>query len=182
MGNAFGLADDLARAEAEYDEALRLNPGSAELLTMYAGWAVSFGKPERGAEAADKAIRLNPRYLPWQARPFTHAYFMVGRYEDALRMLERLSPDQWNQGVLVRRVGVFAGLGRMDEARAATADALKRFPDLTIEGLVNGPGWSDFERQRFIETLRAAGFPACARPETLARFAKPVRLPECAKS
>ena len=39
------------------------------MLTFYAGWASTFGKPERGAEAADKAIRLNPSYLPWQAKP-----------------------------------------------------------------------------------------------------------------
>ena len=182
MGDAFAMAEDLARAEAELDEALRLNPGSAELLTMYAVWGISFGKPERGAEAADKAIRLNPRFLPWQARPLSHAYFVVGRYDDALRMLERLSPDQWTEGVVVRRAGALAGVGRMEEARAAVADALKRFPDLTIEGFVSGPGGSDLERQRYIEAMRAANFPACARPETLARFAKPMRLPECAKS
>ena len=105
LGDAFAMAEDLARAEAELDEALRLNPGSAELLTMYAVWGISFGEPERGAEAADKAIRLNPRFLPWQARPLSHAYFVVGRYDDALRMLERLSPDQWTEGVVVRRAG-----------------------------------------------------------------------------
>ena len=182
LGDAFAMAEDLTRAEAEFDEALRLNPGSAELLTMYAVWGISFGKPERGAEAADKAIRLNPRHLPWQARPLSHAYFVVGRYEDVLRMLERLSPDQWTQGVVVRRAGALAGVGRMEEARAAVADALKRFPDLTIEGFVSEPGGSDLERQRYIEAMRAANFPACARPETLARFAKPIRLPECAKS
>ncbi|MET0529166.1 MAG: adenylate/guanylate cyclase domain-containing protein, partial [Microvirga sp.] len=182
LGDAFAMAEDLPRAEAEFDEALRLNPGSAELLTMYAIWGISFGKPERGAEAADKAIRLNPRFLPWQARPLSHAYFVVGRYDDALRMLERLSPDQWTEGVVVRRAGALAGVGRMAEAQAAVADALKRFPDLTIEGFVSEPGGSDLERQRYIEAMRAANFPTCARPETLARFAKPVRLPECVKT
>ena len=93
-----------------------------------------------------------------------------------------MSPDQWNQGVVLRRAGNFAGLGRMEEARAAVADALRRFPDLTIEGFVSGPGMNDLERQRFVETLRAAGFPACARPEDLVRFSKPMRLPECVKS
>jgi class 3 adenylate cyclase len=32
------------------------------------------------------------------------------------------------------------------------------------------------------EDLLGAGFPPCARPEELARSAKPVRLPECVKS
>jgi hypothetical protein len=56
--------NDLERAEAEFDTALRLNPGSADIMTLYSLWANAFGKPERGVEAADKAIRLNPNYPP----------------------------------------------------------------------------------------------------------------------
>jgi hypothetical protein len=29
--------------------------------------------------------------------------------------------------------------------------------------------------------MRKAGFPACAKPEDLAKLAKPLRLPECAR-
>jgi TolB-like protein/class 3 adenylate cyclase/Tfp pilus assembly protein PilF len=179
LGDAFGMAGDFARSEAEYEEGLRLNPGSAEMLTFYAGWGSTFGKPERGAEAADKAIRLNPRYLPWQARVFSNAYFMAGRYEDALRMLDRISPDQWNLGAFVRRGAVLAALDRPDDANAAVTEALKRFPDLTIQSYVSDLGWSDGERQLLIPTMRKAGFPACARPEVFAKLAKPVALPEC---
>ncbi|WP_292599508.1 hypothetical protein [Mesorhizobium sp.] len=38
---------------------------------------------------------------------------------------------------------------------------------------------NDAERQRFIETMRLAGFPACAKPEALAKIEKPLRLQEC---
>jgi tetratricopeptide (TPR) repeat protein len=179
MGDVFGQAGDFVRAEAEYEESLRLNPGSAEILTFYAGWASSFGKPERGAEAVDRAIRLNPHHLPWHASQFSYAYFNVGRYEDALRMIERRTPDQWSCGFSVRRAAVFAGLGRIDEAKAAVVDTLKRFPGITIQGYVSTPDWSEAERQRLVETMRTAGFPACAPPETLAKLAKPVSLPEC---
>jgi hypothetical protein len=30
-----------------------------------------------------------------------------------------------------------------------------------------------------METMPLAGFPACAKPEALAKLAKPLRLPEC---
>ena len=132
MGDAFGQAGDFVRAEAEYEEALRLSPGSAEILTFYAGWGSGFGKPERGAEAADRAIRLNPHYLPWQAKPFSYAYFNAGRYEDALHMMERLSPDQWNRGVSVRRAAVFAGArtdGRGESRRRRDAQAISGHHD-----------------------------------------------------
>jgi TolB-like protein/class 3 adenylate cyclase len=179
VGDAFGQAGDFTRAEAEYEESLRLNPGSAEMLTFYAGWASSFGKPERGAEAADRAIRLNPHHLPWHAKQFSYAYFNAGRNEDALHMLERLTPDQWSRGVLVRRAAVFAGLGQMDEAKAAVTETLKRFSDITIQSYVSTPDWRGAERERLIETMRRAGFPACATPEAIATLAKPVSLPEC---
>ena len=34
---------------------------------MYSGWASTFGHPERGAEMADHAIRLDPNYQVWEA-------------------------------------------------------------------------------------------------------------------
>src|SRR5215471_12097679 len=90
LGRALGMQGDLAASEAEYDTALRLNPGSAKILALYSAWATSFGHPERAADAADHAIRLDPNYPSWQAYDFSYAYFSAGRYEDTLRILDRL--------------------------------------------------------------------------------------------
>jgi tetratricopeptide (TPR) repeat protein len=174
-------AGEVARAKVAFDTALNLSPGSAEILTFYASSAVTLGDPERGAEAADRAIRLNPNYPVWAGNFFRWAYFMAGRYEDALRVLERQPLDNLTRWGWVLRAAVYAALGRIDEAKAATADALKRHPDLTVEGLINEQH-AEAERRRLIETLRAAEFPACARPEDLIKFEKPVRLPECVKT
>ena len=170
-----------ARRRLRSTPPLRLSPGSAEILTFYAGWASTFGEPERGAEIVDRVIRLNPNYPMWAAGPFSYAYFMAGRYEDAARLLERVPPDNYNRSRWAIRAGSYAALGRAEEAQAIVKQALDAFPDLTIEGFVSDPGWSEAERQRLIETMRTAGFPACAKPEELAQFAKPVRLPECGK-
>ena len=48
FGEALGTVGDLAQAEVEYNKALDLNPSSADILTFYSGWAMSFGKPEAG--------------------------------------------------------------------------------------------------------------------------------------
>ena len=96
LGWALSNLQDFGPSEAEYETALRLNPGDAEVLAMYSMVAPSFDHPERGAEAADHAIRLNPNYQPWQAWSFSYAYFCAGRFEDALRVLERLSKDDYN--------------------------------------------------------------------------------------
>jgi tetratricopeptide (TPR) repeat protein len=91
-----GFQGNFPASEAEFETALRLNPGDAEILALYSGWASAFGHPERGVEAADHAIRLNPNYQVWQAWNFSTAYFSGGRFEDALRILERLSKDNYN--------------------------------------------------------------------------------------
>ena len=81
----------------------------------------------------------------------------------------------------MERAASYAALGRTEEARAAVADALARLPDLSVQGFLSRPGFSDAERRRLEELMRRAGFPSCARPEELAKFEKPFRLPECAR-
>jgi TolB-like protein/class 3 adenylate cyclase/Tfp pilus assembly protein PilF len=175
------LADrgDIARAKVELDTALRLAPGSSEILTFYSGFAARFGEPERGAQMVDQVIRLDPSYPTWTSNFFSGAYFMAGRYADAVKMLERMTPDNYQKWNWVVRSSSLAALGRTDEAKASVMETLKRHPDLTVESIVNEAGLSAMERSRFIATMPLAGFPACAKPEALARLAKPVRLPEC---
>jgi TolB-like protein/class 3 adenylate cyclase/Tfp pilus assembly protein PilF len=180
FGHILGMAGDLARAEAEFETALRLNPSDAGILTNYAGWASTFGDPERGGQAADRAMRLNPSYSTSAAGFFRLAYLMAGRYEDALRLVEREDPQTRTRGGWVQRAMVYAALGRKEAAQSAVADALKRYPNLTIESFaLHSPGYSDVERQRLVEGMRAAGFPPCVRPEQLQAVTAPARLPEC---
>ena len=179
LGTALARTGDMGRAKAEFDTSLQLGPSSAAILTYYVGWASTFGEPERGAELADRAIRLNPNYQPWATAAFRFAYFMAGRYQDALRVMERQTPDNYNKYAWAQRAGSFAALGRMAEAQATVKEALKRHPSLTIEAIVNNPGFNEVERQRLIDTMRLAGFPACAQPEEISKLAKPFRLSEC---
>lgn len=182
-GHILGMAGDLPRAKAEFETALRLNPSDVGILTNYAGWASTFGEPERGAQVADRAMRLNPGYSISAAGFFRLAYFMAGRNEEALRLVDRENPETRTRGGWVQRAAIYAALGRTEDARSAAADALKCHPDLTIEGFaLNSPGYSDIERQRLLDGMRAAGFPPCAKPEQLRAVAVPARLPECRTS
>jgi TolB-like protein/class 3 adenylate cyclase len=179
LAEVVGTLGDFKRAEAELETALRLNPGHAGILANYASWAGTFGHPERGAEAADRAIRLNPNYGVGTANRFRNAYYSAGRYEDALRIVERQPPESRTKGGWVQRAASYAGLGRIDEARRATQEALARHPNLSIQGHLSGPDFSDADRRHDDELMRKAGFPLCAKPEELAEFEKPYRLPEC---
>lgn len=179
FGMSLANKGDMGRAKSELDTAVRLAPGSSEILTFYTGFAARFGEPERGAQMVDQVMRLDPNYPMWTSNFFSPAYFMAGRYEDAVKMLERMTPNNYQKWNWVVRSSSLAALGRTDEANASVIEALRHHPDLTVESMINEPGLSTMERSRFIETMPLAGFPACAKPEALAKLAKPVRLPEC---
>lgn len=179
LGEVLASRGEFARAKIELEMALRLNPGSFSILTYYLSWASAFGEPELGAELADRAIRLNPHYKPWASAGLRYAYFMAGRYEDALKVMERQTPDNYSKYAWVERAGSFAALGRTTEAEETVKETLRRYPDLTIEMIANDQAFSAAENLRHIETMRLAGFPPCAKPDALAKLSKPVRLPEC---
>ncbi|GEO17765.1 hypothetical protein MAE02_54610 [Microvirga aerophila] len=180
LGTILGQAGDFAQAEAAFDKALSLNPNSVDILTFYAHWASTLGKPERGVEAAEKAIRLNPNLPVAALNTYSYTYFMAGRYEDVLRFLDRKPRETYRRTNFVFRAASLAALGQQEKARAEVAEALARYPRLTIESFaVLDPMWNGPERQRLIETMRQAGFPACAKAEERAGLSKPIELSEC---
>src|SRR5690348_7511168 len=100
----------------------------------------------------------------WALVSYRYAYFMAGRVEDALRMQERRSRENYRRQDYVWRAMLLAAVGRTDDARSAVADTLAHFPDVSIEGYARTPDWSDLERERMTEAMRKAGFPPCAAP------------------
>jgi Flp pilus assembly protein TadD len=178
LGSALAERGEFALAKASFDTSLQLAPNAFEILVFYAGWADSFGETERGAEMADRAIRLNPNYPAWAAGIFSWTYFAAGRDADALQMLDRLRPENYGESRWVVRAGALASLGRTAEAKVTMRQALERFPDLTIEGFVNKNNTSSDLRLHLIETMRLAGFPSCAKsPADLTDESR--RLPAC---
>jgi hypothetical protein len=84
----------------------------------------------------------------------------------------------------MKRLGSHSGcppslISRHPSELTIIPNALERYLDMSIEGWANRPGYADEERQRFMRTMRLAGFPACAKPESLSDVANPICLPEC---
>jgi TolB-like protein/class 3 adenylate cyclase len=183
LGFALGSTGKLAEAEREFDDALQLNPNSFDVLSGYASWASAFGKGEAGARSAERAIQLNPSYPTWNARDFKYAFFMVGRYQDALNAMKRLPEDIWIPGDYAMVAGSLAMLGRDQEAKTVVSRGIAIFPrQLVIERFALRPDWTQDERAKLMEAMRQAGFPACAPDRDLdGSPVKPPdrRLPEC---
>ena len=176
---SLGDRGDLVGAKAAFETALRMAPNAFEILAFYASWASGFGESERGAAMAERAVELNPDFPSWAASPFAWAFFSAGRYDDAVDMLDRLSPERYSTWRWAVRAGSLAALERTEEAAEAVRMALEFYPELTIEGLVSDLALADIERDRWIETMRLAGFPPCVPIEDRADLSPEAVLTEC---
>ncbi len=102
---------------------------------------------------AEFAVRNDPNAHPWYYSTLAWAYYVGQRYDDALKAGSRYKADY---------PAVFAAtcvrLGRLDEARAAVADALKAGAKLSIASESFVPQIEP-QRTAYLNDLRAAGVP-----------------------
>ena len=182
LGEGLGYAGETAEAEASWERAVALNPSSADILARYAGWAPRFGKPDRGAEAADRARLLNPNWPVSYNQYLCRAYFFVGRHADALTMIERKPATSLHLQDMVYAAASAAVLGHLEQSRLWRDRVLARCPELTAEWHVRAAGTGiGYEKQRrqLAELMVKARFPLCATTEQAARLRPSERLPEC---
>jgi TolB-like protein/class 3 adenylate cyclase len=176
------MVGDMKQSEIEFERAVELNPNSADILSYYAGFAGAFIKPQYAVELAERAIRLNPNPPLWAAGLYRSAFYHVGRYKDAWHWHEQRPRGRNDRYDYLYSGILLAELGRLDEAHAAVAENLAKFPDTSIEGWMGTPDWADWERELFGKSMRKAGFPVCATENELTAFPELIRLPECVQS
>jgi TolB-like protein/DNA-binding winged helix-turn-helix (wHTH) protein/Tfp pilus assembly protein PilF len=182
LGMALARHSHPERAKAEFEEALRLNPNSADVLTRYSYWAATLGMPEKGADMAKRAIRLNPAAPPSAIRFIRSAFIAADRYEEALAVHNRLAKEKYVDPDYIDGAVIMAMLDRGDEASALVAEGVKNYPDLTIESWTGTSDWGEADRAKAVAQMRKAGFPACSSPVVIAEGQIVFRLPECVQA
>jgi adenylate cyclase len=163
MVRAYSITGQTHKAIQECTTALKINPnyatahfhmGTAILRSGRAGEAIPYIKT---------AIRLSPNDIfmgPFLAR-LAHAHLALKEYEKAVEYSrEALSHKMVQWGVNTYEVSALGHLGRLEEAREALSELLRRKPDLKISHLKEGfaliaPDY--FED--FLDGLRKAGLP-----------------------
>jgi tetratricopeptide (TPR) repeat protein len=128
-------AGDVQSGLASTRRAVELNPSLPDAW-MWFGWAqLMAGNPEACVDAAKRSQRLNPQGaaafladdgLAW-------AYWQTGRYREGLEAAQRLTaarPGYMFGPILVALNEV--ELGRLEEARAAIAEARRAHPGVSL--------------------------------------------------
>jgi TolB-like protein len=119
---------DLENTLVNMEKLVRLNPNNAWYLG-FAGWALAYtGQWDRGREMVEKAAKLNPYQPTWLLYPLIFDHYRKGEYELALAMAQKLDLPDFFWTPLSFAI-IYGQLGRLDEARAALAEALAQQPD-----------------------------------------------------
>ena len=114
------------------------------------------GRPNEGADAIKKAMRLNPNYPDWYPWSLALAFFTARQYDEALKVLEE------THSPLARRLlaATYAQAGRLEEARTAAKEYLEVNPNFSIKRYMELEPYEDpADLEDYLQGLRKAGLP-----------------------
>ena len=176
MGSYLTLKGDGEGGGRYYRRALELGPNNSDVLALLA-WTSSYSAtPERGAELADHALRLNPHHPFWWNSALARAYFAVGDFEKAYSFSKRAASTAPNEAAIHAMVA--ARLGRREEAARAAGSVLQMQPDWTAEGMYSFR-LAPQAAQLFAESAALAGLPVCMTAEQLMKSTDSTRFAAC---
>jgi adenylate cyclase len=159
LGWALSFTDQHEAAIAAFERATELNPN---LTDHHFAWALLVnGEPARAIQTLEAQMRLDPFYLPRVPSLLGFAYYLHGRYADALAQLQTAAPRASNHGHCRRYLAAtYAQLGQLDKAREEAAEALRIDPWFTIDQAIFAKICKRREDgEHFNDGLRKAGFP-----------------------
>jgi TolB-like protein len=115
-------------------KALQINPSDAGSLFRQGHAQLVLGRAEEAIATFEYAMRLEPRPSQGPQLQLAMAYYMAGRYRDAVSyadVLIALRPE--GGSIRLLRAAALAQLGDIDAARKSAEEALRRNPRLNLE-------------------------------------------------
>jgi len=146
-------------ALAEVEQAIALNPNFTDY--RFGPILLFAGEPGRAVDALIRHMRLDPFYAPVASAWLGAAYYMLGRYAEAVKPLQQCALRAPNL-----RLGrswlaaTYARLGQMSEARGEANQVLRIDPTFTIGTMT--PLWvfkDPDKAEHYFDGLRKAGLP-----------------------
>ncbi len=150
------------RALAALERAVSLEPNFVYGLAML-GEALNFnGQPERAMAFLQKAIRLDPHYDSSIVHDLGHAYFLLGRHDEAVEAYQDALARGPNFMPAHRGLAAtYAELGDTERAKAAVIELLRINPRASLAVWMERlPYRDEATLTRLIAALGDAGIPA----------------------
>lgn len=147
------------KAIAEGERAIALNPNGALAFIWLAGIVGVSGRWEESVMYANQSIRLSPFPGPLQYDVLGRAYFMLGKYDEAILVLKKA--NQINKDFLPAHIflaACYSSMGRDAEAATSAKEVLRINPKFSIESYAKRLTYrnkADIERE--VAALQKAG-------------------------
>lgn len=152
---------DFKRGLDEVRIAVRLNPSNAHFRMIVGATLAYMGKGDEALEEMDTAMRLNPLYPGLYLVHKSRAYFVAGRYEEALSQMERAAAAMpAHPNALALLAACYAALGRADNAASIIPDIKRVSPEFTLRHVRRTLPFANSEDlDIFCNLLKGAGLP-----------------------
>ena len=158
LGTGYRYRGQLELAAEELDKAIELNPNDP-LSHHYRGpILVYLGRTDEAIQALETALRFNPNMTTGGLMHLGLAYYMKGRYDDAVRHLER-SVGKYPKEVFlhIALAAAYAQADRSADAQREVEIVMKLHPFFQVESY--GRAYRNPDDLKHIhEGLRKAGF------------------------
>jgi adenylate cyclase len=160
----YGYARRWARAIAQAEQAIAVDPNYAKGYARLAEVLTLAGNPEQAPPLVDKARRLEPHYWDhFYQWVLGSAFFAMARNREAVSALGRsLRGDPEFFSAHVHLAATYAELGDLEHAHEAVAEVLKISPELSLAAFESRRlfGYKDENVwRRLVKGLGLAGLP-----------------------
>jgi tetratricopeptide (TPR) repeat protein len=144
-------------ADAQFQKAIALNPNDVIALKRYGVFMLYSGHPDKAIHLIENSLRFDPYTTPGNLMNLSFAYYLVGRYEDAIRVSERaLTKHPDFAGHHIALAAAYAQSGRKEDAEREVEKVHELFPFMPIESF--GSIFLDpKDRASIMDGLRKAG-------------------------
>ena len=149
------------QAIAEAKRCLALDPNNAEGHVRLGHILDQAGRPAEGLPFIETAMRLDPHYPFLYLFWLGHAFHSLERYDEAIAAYRRTisrNPDFFYAHLHL--AAAYAQLGRMEEAKAEAAEALRIDPSFSVQRVAQRLPLKDAAAlARLVDGMRKAGLP-----------------------
>jgi len=151
----YRLQFDLAIKESE--RALELNPNDARIYASLGTVLNYIGRRDDAILKLETALRLDPRMFPGYHMHLGLAYYLKGRYEDAIGALNRgLGWYPEHVFIHIPLAAAYAQAGRLEEAERTASTILRLHPFFEVDSFGNA-FVNSADRASIADGLRKAG-------------------------
>ena len=144
-------------ATGELQQAIKLNPNDTQSQSQLGSVMLYSGRTDAAIYWLESALRLNPHISFGDLMVLGQAYYLTGRYEDAITILNKgLAGNPNYVGYYIMLAAAYAQAGHTDAARRSARDVLRLDPFFEV-GSYGTVFRNPEDRSRIVDGLRKAG-------------------------